>query len=227
MNSPYVIKRDRFSSHQIVARYLVSQAKDKQITVLDLGCDIGFVGTLSGSENIRFTGADISSEVLKKLPGVYKSKILLDLNSKDWRIGEKFDYVVFTDVLEHLYDPAAAIRQISQLLKTGGTLILSVPNFAFIAVRLIILLGFYPRHRRGPFDRTHLYHYTRNTIREQITDSGFEIVGEKFTNPPIHLVAPRLFSNPIGNLVYYLIHIPVRVFPELFAYQFVYFCRKK
>ncbi|MEA3486297.1 MAG: methyltransferase domain-containing protein [Thermodesulfobacteriota bacterium] len=41
-----------------------------------------------------------------------------------------FDYVIFTEVLEHTLNPFAAISEIRRILKTGGMLFLSVPlNF--------------------------------------------------------------------------------------------------
>ena len=43
---------------------------------------------------------------------------------------ESFDYIVFTEVLEHTLNPFKAIEEIERILKSGGYLFLSVPfNF--------------------------------------------------------------------------------------------------
>jgi 2-polyprenyl-3-methyl-5-hydroxy-6-metoxy-1,4-benzoquinol methylase len=41
---------------------------------------------------------------------------------------DPFDVVVCTEVLEHLVDPAAAVRHLAGLLAPGGALVLTVPN---------------------------------------------------------------------------------------------------
>jgi SAM-dependent methyltransferase len=43
---------------------------------------------------------------------------------------EKYDYIVCTEVLEHVYQPFQAVEEIHRLLKKGGYLFISVPyNF--------------------------------------------------------------------------------------------------
>jgi SAM-dependent methyltransferase len=52
--------------------------------------------------------------------------ILCDITSPN--LGKNyFDVIVMAEVLEHVTDPHAAVRGIKQLLKPGGTLILTVP----------------------------------------------------------------------------------------------------
>lgn len=216
MISPYKIKTDRFSSHRVIADYLLFQARKRKIEVLDLGCDTGFIGTLADHPNINFTGVDLSDGILKELPKIYGTKIKLDLNEKNWKINKQYDFVIFADIMEHLIDPVAAMEQVARLLKENGILILSVPNFVFMPVRLVILSGWYPQHPRGPFDKTHLYHYTRHSAKEFVNSSGFRINKEMVTNPPVLL----------NSIFYQALHFLAKLRPELFAYQFIFFCQK-
>ena len=41
---------------------------------------------------------------------------------------ENFDAIFFNDVIEHLYDPAAALQLARNLLKPGGAVIASIPR---------------------------------------------------------------------------------------------------
>src|SRR5919197_1114652 len=56
--------------------------------------------------------------------------------------GERFDVVVFSDVLEHLRDPGRVLRETVPLLEPkAGFVVASVPNVANVSGRLASLLG--------------------------------------------------------------------------------------
>src|SRR5215218_1562452 len=57
-----------------------------------------------------------------------------------------FDYVVCVEGLEHIENPANAIREFSRLLAAGGQLIVSVPNILNIEERLKWLFSGYTSH---------------------------------------------------------------------------------
>lgn len=57
-----------------------------------------------------------------------------------------FDYIVCVEGLEHIENPANAIREFSRMLKPGGTLIASVPNIMNIEERLRWLFSGYTSH---------------------------------------------------------------------------------
>lgn len=42
--------------------------------------------------------------------------------------GETYDLIICFEVLEHLPDPKKAIKELTRLLKPGGTLLLTIPN---------------------------------------------------------------------------------------------------
>ncbi|HLA94485.1 MAG TPA: class I SAM-dependent methyltransferase [Pyrinomonadaceae bacterium] len=57
-----------------------------------------------------------------------------------------FDYVVCVEGLEHIENPANAIREFTRLLRPNGTLIVSVPNIMNIEERLKWLFSGYTSH---------------------------------------------------------------------------------
>lgn len=88
------------------------------------------------------------------------------LHSKDWDTstidivsdiiaipepGSSFDAVLCTEVLEHVPDPVAAIREFNRLLRPGGILILTVPFCS--------LTHMAPYHFYSGFNRYFLEHY--------------------------------------------------------------------
>lgn len=71
----------------------------------------------------------------------------------------RFDRVIFNQVLEHLPDPPAALRELHRVLKPGGRLFCSAPLF-------------YAEHQK-PYD---FYRYTKFGLRRLFEDAGFTVV---------------------------------------------------
>jgi len=59
---------------------------------------------------------------------------------------ETFNVVLLMDVLEHLYDPSFALKEIARVIRTDGYLCLRTPNCASLKNRARVLLGKSPYH---------------------------------------------------------------------------------
>jgi ubiquinone/menaquinone biosynthesis C-methylase UbiE len=103
----------------------------------------------------------------------------------------EFDHVVCIEGLEHIENPANAIREFSRLLKPQGQLIVSVPNIMNIEERLKWLFSGYTSHFK-PLSRTALAEIERefpgmeevalhvnpigySEVRYLLEKSGFEL----------------------------------------------------
>ena len=53
-----------------------------------------------------------------------------------------------------------------------ATFIISVPNVAHMAVRLMLLFGYFPKMERGILDRTHLQFFTKDTAVQMLAQGG-------------------------------------------------------
>lgn len=96
-----------------------------------------------------------------------------------------FDAIFAWMVVEHLHDPVATLRLARELLKPGGTLSFSVPNF-----------GCWERRAFGQFWYalqlpTHLQHFTSTSLRRLVEISGFE---------RLELIHQRNVNNLVGSL---------------------------
>lgn len=68
----------------------------------------------------------------------------------------KFDYIVFGDVLEHLPYPSEILKKCKSILISGGGIVASIPNVAHLAVRVMLLEGRWEYRDVGIMDNTHL-----------------------------------------------------------------------
>lgn len=80
-----------------------------------------------------------------------------------------FDAVTLWDVIEHLSDPGAMLRNVHRFLKPGGIVAFSTHTVDSVAVRV---LG-----TRYPFFMDmHLVHFSRKTIRRLLEQEGYEVL---------------------------------------------------
>jgi len=107
--------------------------------------------------------------------------VLGDAAQKTWQTKFakiKFDYVLFSDVLEHLYSPQEVLRRSLSLLKEGGEVLLSVPNIAHSAVILDLLQNKFEYKQVGLLDSTHIRFFTYYSLLEMLDEVGLVATGE-------------------------------------------------
>lgn len=185
--------------------------------ILDVGCSTGALGEeikkiIPGCKiwGIEFDKA-MGNEALLKLDKVFidNAESLL----KEERISEKFDCIIFADILEHLYDPWEVIKKSRKHLNDGGIIIASIPNIRYYKVFVeIFLKGNWPRDQRGIFDKTHLRYFTKKNIDELFNEAGLKIMRVKRN---FRLIDRKSALNKISNFT----NIPL--VKDFFTFQFI------
>jgi len=141
--------------------------------ILDVGCGDGKFLWALDAERWQRTGVDHCKETLelvrRRIPGLE----LVDGDIFSGSLSEGFfDAVTFWHVLEHLPDPAGVLGRSRALLKTGGWLLISLPNLDSLQARLF-------RKHWYAFDDVprHLHHFSRSSLDRLLRDAGFEVRG--------------------------------------------------
>lgn len=114
---------------------ILSELVAERPRVLEAGC--GAFDHLGLPDDWPITGLDVSPEAVE-LNDRIDEGIVADIQTVT--LEPRFDLVVCWDVLEHLPDPGAALRNMAAALAPGGMLLLGLPlrsSFKGLATRLL------------------------------------------------------------------------------------------
>ncbi len=135
-------------------------ATDRPLTILDYGCGGSPYRALF--PNADYRRADFANESLPAMD------YALDQSGKVNESDASFDFILSTQVLEHVPEPTAYLRECFRLLKPRGRLYLTTH-------------GSYPDHN-CPFDYRR---WTADGLAKDIRNAGFNVVRlEKQTTGP-------------------------------------------
>jgi 2-polyprenyl-3-methyl-5-hydroxy-6-metoxy-1,4-benzoquinol methylase len=124
--------------------------------VLEIGCGRGdFSCWLAQNTNAELTAADFSHTAVAKgrdFAAPIGLKIrwqVMDIQSIAYP-DAAYDFVISSETIEHVSDPAHAVRELARVLKPGGKLFLTTPNY----LNFIGLYRGYMRLKGTPFTET-------------------------------------------------------------------------
>jgi 2-polyprenyl-3-methyl-5-hydroxy-6-metoxy-1,4-benzoquinol methylase len=145
-------------------------------TVLDVGCAQGALGAayLRRNPAARFLGVDIDPVAISHAQHRMTETACLDieLNPVPFAVPDGIDCIVYGDVLEHLKDPWAVLKQHAALLNNGGTVVVCMPNAEHWTMALRLLNGTFDYEDQGVADRTHLRWFTPRTMGAALANAG-------------------------------------------------------
>ncbi|MGK0379108.1 MAG: SAM-dependent methyltransferase [Patiriisocius sp.] len=175
INENYRLKR--------LAKFTSSATK-----VLDIGCSQYPNNFLNNQE---LYGLDLNEA---ELPKNYLGFIQGDL-TKVIEKNERFDAIIAGEVLEHIEDPIAFLKQCKSCLNKEGLLILSTPNPHSI---IEIILTFF-LNKRFFYTQDHIMLFPQRWLIRMLERAGFtdiKLYSGGFPIPPFGLIpCPRFFCH--------------------------------
>jgi methionine biosynthesis protein MetW len=148
--------------------------------VLDIGCgDGGTAGVWAAKEGCAYVGVDVSANAVRdaRARGL-DARLIEDAAALPFE-DDDFDAVVCIDVLEHLFDPLAAVRESARVLAPGGVAIYATPNIAYWRRRLeLAAFGRWnpfgdERSVEEPWRDPHIRFFTERTLQLMLSAAGF------------------------------------------------------
>lgn len=152
---------------------------------LEIGCGAGNISLPLASLGFEIFSFDISLSSVKNAD--HKKKILGLMKNPNFFVGdacnipisenESFDFVILSEVLEHVKQPHELLIKINKVLKKNGFLIITVPN-GFGTYSLI--MDYFRNkivHKVIPIipPSEHINYFSINKINELLFEAGFEI----------------------------------------------------
>jgi GT2 family glycosyltransferase/SAM-dependent methyltransferase len=163
--------------------------------VLEFGCATGYVSKILTEQfGCTVTGIEVNPDAAARARRRCHRVICGDAETLDYANelnGERFDVILFVDVLGHLKDPWAVLRKIKDFVKTDGYLVATFPNIAHATVALELLAGRFRDEPYGLLDDTRFRFFTRRSIQELFESAGYAIaqVTRIIAEPPASTLA--------------------------------------
>lgn len=211
----YVFKEAPNSLHQHVLRRGVARGE----RVVELGAGHGEVGMALHAEGARVVALDLRKPP-KDFPYPYLERDLDAPFACDVRDahGERASLVVALDVIEHLKDPEASLREIRACLEPGARLFASTGNVAYLPLRFMLLFGWFNYGKKGILDLTHKRLFTTRSFARTLEGEGFIVERLQGFGPPIRdMVGDGFVLRNLDRVTGFL----ARLWPSVFAYQFI------
>lgn len=166
---------------------MVSKYAGPGARILDAGCGPGVIleeiRRESGKNKYRLFGTDVRPDMLKiakkQMPNArfFASDLEASIGAKD----DSFDVVYCAHVVEHLTKPETAFREFYRVLRPGGALIVTTPNYRSLwPVLEWVWDRFYVPTRGGGESRAiwgeqHVTKFTRRRLSSVMEKCGFGV----------------------------------------------------
>jgi len=157
-------------------------------TLLDVGAGWGDLITEAAEMGFQCEAVEIREDCVASLRE--KGFPVFRGAFHDYRPEKQYHCITMLHTLEHMVDPAGALRHASSLLAEGGVCAITVPNADSIAFRL------WRQYSEWFQPGGHLFHFSPSSLERLLARERFEIV---------ELVTRRSFAPTLpGHTLFYL-----------------------
>ena len=204
------------------------------LTLLDVGAGRGTLAASLCKLGYNVYAIEANEKIALEAKKTINHVICADLQNIDiirYQLkGKKFNYIVFSDILEHVFDPLLILKQYQEFLEKDGKILISLPNAVNWLNRLKVLFGRFHYEMTGVMDRTHVRFFTFRSAKELVEAS--ECVIEKVDCTPFLIRAflplvKRIFFRAQKNEHQSLMASPYYKFYIKYIYPLEYWISRR
>jgi SAM-dependent methyltransferase len=169
---------------------------------LDVGCGAGYLGERLIGRGWRVTGVEPDAAACARAREVGVDACHGTLAEVELE-ADAYDLVIFRHSLEHTPDPVRDLRHVARTLCPGGTVLISVPNFASRWRNIFGSRWFpldLPRHRT---------HFTPEGIRRALEQAGLRAI--EISHASISVSLPASIQYALAGRCLFPGGLPLRI----------------
>ncbi len=169
LDNPYYSKL--FAGGALVHK--VPKFLNKDSVVLEIGCAAGWNLINYKQANISYIGFDYDESMIEYGRGKYGLKIHLGGVEEARKMGVKADFVILSQVLEHVSDPIFFLKNLATLMNEGALIRITVPCLDYLK----FFGGSGTSFDMGSnLQNAHNFMFSERTLRLTLMKSGFSPV---------------------------------------------------
>ena len=219
--------------HNQLEQYKAFAPPEKMLDILDVGCAQATLALQLAESGHRVMAIDLRQEFLDYAASRYeRGKIdFVQGNVLELELDRHFDLLFANQIVEHLVYPMEMIEGLIKLLKPGGRLVVTTPNWHYVMNSLPSFTGLGDpeqwKHRQFTADGDgHFFAYTGTELRQIFVKAGMAQVKTSYFESPwisghmklryLHGVLPVGILKSLDRL-----SISVPVLGKLFSHQLI------
>ncbi len=160
----------------------------------DIGCGMGILAEVCRDKFVKYVGMDLAFERVKQ------ARLRVPDKKCFWVVGDAqnlpfkskcFNYVVSLEVIEHLPDTKAYLKEINRILTLGGNFILSTPGSFF-----------YNSDSGRLYQDQHIYQFNLRVLKRELRNSYFRPLSNRGVGFRLLLVIPVWLGSNLLKFIY-------------------------
>jgi 2-polyprenyl-3-methyl-5-hydroxy-6-metoxy-1,4-benzoquinol methylase len=143
--------------------------------VLDIGCYFGQKTAFLSKHFEKVEGCDISKTAIEKAKKANPKLKFFQCNfeQENLNLGKKYNSLFAAEVIEHVFDTEAFLKNCFKALNKGGILLVTTPNAVHFLNRLRVMAG---DESWFSGDKAHIRFFKPNTIKKEVEKAGFKVI---------------------------------------------------
>jgi len=173
---------EAYSTNYILPKIIDLLDKKKNKCILDLGCGNGLMTKAILEKGFNIYGIDASETGIKIASQSHPERFFLqDISDNDLPAAirdKRFDTIISTEVIEHLYNPYQYLTFCSKILENNsseGQIILSTPYHGYLKNLALAISGKMDFHYHPLRVGGHIKFWSKNTIGDLLTECGYQV----------------------------------------------------